>query len=87
MDHVLVDCNPEAEDNNAGTVSSSGWSKAMVVPIEARLRLLAIGILYEVCRVQKFTMSDLSESNFLCGMSANGVPQKIWALIHHDRDL
>lgn len=61
MDHVLVDFDPEAEDNFVGSVSSSGWSRAAVVPIEARLRLLAIGILYEVCRVQKFTITDLSE--------------------------
>ena len=61
MDHVLVDFDPDAEDNYAGSVSSSGWSRAMTVPIEARLRLLAVGILYEVCRVQTFSLGDLSE--------------------------
>ncbi|TDL27855.1 hypothetical protein BD410DRAFT_713183 [Rickenella mellea] len=59
MDHVLVDFDPEVEDSYAGSVSSSGWSRAVVIPIEAQLRLLAVGILYEVCRVQKFSMQDL----------------------------
>jgi len=63
MDHVLLEFDPELEDNYAGSVSGAGWSRqAVVVPIEARLRLLAVGILYEVCRVQKFSISDLSES-------------------------
>ena len=63
MDYVLLDFDPEVEDNYAGSVSGAGWSRqAVVVPIEARLRLLAVGILYEVCRVQKFSIFDLSES-------------------------
>lgn len=59
MDHILVAYNPETEDNYAGSVSASGWQRGLVVPIEARLRLLAVGILYEVLRVQKLTVEDL----------------------------
>ena len=66
MDYVLLEFDPDTEDNYAGSVSSSGWSRSIVVPIEARLRLLALGILYEVCRVQKFSIVDLRESQ--CAM-------------------
>ena len=59
MDHVLLDFDPDVEDG----YSTSGGGPASV-PIEARLRLLSVGILYEVCRVQKFSMSDLRESKF-----------------------
>lgn len=40
-----------------GVVTGSGLG----VPIEARLRSLAIGILYEACRVQKFDVDELRE--------------------------
>jgi hypothetical protein len=58
MGHVLV----EMDEDVGGTVDlSHGPSAAsgVGVPIEARLRSLAISILYEACRVQKFDMSDL----------------------------
>lgn len=58
MDHVSLDFDPEVEDGG-------GWARSAPsssVPIEARLRLLSVGILYEVCRVQKFSMPDLRES-------------------------
>lgn len=56
MDYVLLDFDPEVED----LVTSSNWTKILPAPIEANLRILAVGILYEVCRVQKFSISDLS---------------------------
>ncbi|KLO18938.1 hypothetical protein SCHPADRAFT_844224 [Schizopora paradoxa] len=59
IDHVALDFDPDVEEGYTGSVSSAGWSKTMVVPIEARLRLLAVGILYEVCRVQKLSMQEL----------------------------
>ena len=58
MGHVLV----EMDEDIGGTVDlSHGPSAAsgLGIPIEARLRSLAIGILYEACRVQKFDISDL----------------------------
>jgi len=59
IDHVALDFDPDVEEDYTGSVSSAGWSKTLVVPIEARLRLLAVGILYEVCRVQKLSMQEL----------------------------
>lgn len=58
MDHILV----EMDDDFGGNVDlSRGPSNAsgMGIPIEARLRSLAIGILYEACRVQKFNVEEL----------------------------
>ncbi|KAI5117908.1 hypothetical protein M0805_003602 [Coniferiporia weirii] len=55
MDHVSLDFDPEVEDY----VTSANWTKVLSAPIEANLRLLAVGILYEVSRVQKFSVSDL----------------------------
>ena len=55
MDHVLVDFDPEVED----LVTRASWTKALPVPIEANLRILSVQILYEVCRVQKFSVTDL----------------------------
>ena len=58
MGHVLV----EMDEDIGGTVDLSHGPSAtsgLGVPIEARLRSLAIGILYEACRVQKFDISDL----------------------------
>lgn len=57
MDHVYLDFDPEVED----LVTSSNWNKALPAPIEANLRILSVQILYEVCRVQKFSMTDLRE--------------------------
>ncbi|EKM57390.1 uncharacterized protein PHACADRAFT_119752 [Phanerochaete carnosa HHB-10118-sp] len=52
MDHVRLDINPELED--AGVAANR-----TAMPIEAKLRLLSVNILYEVCRVQKLSLSDL----------------------------
>ncbi|KAH8112863.1 hypothetical protein DFH11DRAFT_1778458 [Phellopilus nigrolimitatus] len=54
MDHVLLDFDPDVEDS----ATNSSWTKS-TAPIEANLRILAVGILYEVCRVQKFSVVDL----------------------------
>lgn len=59
MELVLVPFDRETEDYYAGSVSATGWQRTLVVPIEARLRMLAVGILYEVLRVQKLSASEL----------------------------
>jgi hypothetical protein len=64
MDYVLVDVDPEIDDTYVGSTagSSSGWAKGLVVPIEAKLRSLSVRLMYEVCRVQKLSLHDLSGS-------------------------
>lgn len=57
MDHVLVEIDPDTEDTYTGSQQTP-----MVVPIEAKLRSLSVRLLYEVCRVQKLSVQDLSES-------------------------
>jgi hypothetical protein len=60
MDHILlvdVDC----DTYNSG--SSNAWRGGIGVPIEARLRQLAVRMLYEVCRVQKFDRARLNVFN------------------------
>lgn len=62
MDYVLMDIDPDVEDTYAGSTSaaSPGWSKgAGSIPIEAKLRLLSVRLLYEVCRVQKLSITEL----------------------------
>ncbi|KZT33232.1 hypothetical protein SISSUDRAFT_1066309 [Sistotremastrum suecicum HHB10207 ss-3] len=75
IDHLLVDFDPNDEDHHiarvtatmssgSATSSSHGHShsgsRSMIgVPIEAKLRLLSVGMLYEVCRVRKFDVNDL----------------------------
>ncbi|KAG8949950.1 hypothetical protein FRC03_000186 [Tulasnella sp. 419] len=49
MDHVRVDVDE----------SISGGIMGLGIPIESRLRVLSVTILYEVCRVQKIDASDL----------------------------
>lgn len=66
MDHVLVEIETDTEDAYlaAPSISSgSGSRSSMVVghiPIEAQLRGLGLRLLYEVCRVQKLSLQDLS---------------------------
>ncbi|EGO01185.1 hypothetical protein SERLA73DRAFT_105792 [Serpula lacrymans var. lacrymans S7.3] len=66
MDHVLVDIDSDIEDVYLGTGSVSGGgssrSSMLVTPIaiEAKLRSLGVRLLYEVCRVQKLSVQDLS---------------------------
>ena len=62
MDHVFLDFDPEVED----LVTSSNWNKTLPAPIEANLRILSVQILYEVCRVQKFSITDLRECLAMC---------------------
>lgn len=59
MDHVLVDIDPDVEDTYSGTVGASNGIPSIPVPIEAKLRALSVKLLYEVCRVQKFSLQDL----------------------------
>jgi len=65
MDHVLVDVDPDIEDTFSGLASTSGPStgwKGFAIPIEAKLRSLAMRLLYEVCRSSKMSIGDLSMS-------------------------
>ena len=39
-------------------------SMAFMIPIEAKLRSLGVKLLYEVCRVQKFSVVELREYTF-----------------------
>ncbi|CAK5277961.1 unnamed protein product [Mycena citricolor] len=62
MDHILVEIDPEEEDayfGNSGSSSSHHGSTSVPIPIEAKLRSLCIRLVYEVCRVQKFSTHDL----------------------------
>lgn len=52
MDHVRLDIDPELDD--AGVAA-----KGIAMPIEAKLRLLSVHLLYEVCRVQKLSLNEL----------------------------
>ncbi|KAG1737559.1 uncharacterized protein EDB91DRAFT_1140617 [Suillus paluster] len=69
MDHVLVEINPDTEDVYLGapSISSGSGSRSSIVighiPIEAMLRSLGVRLLYEVCRVQKMSVQDLSVFN------------------------
>ncbi|KAH8833744.1 hypothetical protein DL96DRAFT_1578218 [Flagelloscypha sp. PMI_526] len=61
MDHVLVEIDPLVEDSylNHGAGTSNSGAMLNSAPIEAKLRNLGVELLYEVCRVQKMSMSDL----------------------------
>ena len=47
-----------------GGWGGGGMSMAFMIPIEAKLRSLGVKLLYEVCRVQKFSVVELRESTF-----------------------
>jgi len=57
MDHILV----EIDNDAAHYYSAIGVG----VPIESRLRLLAVSLLYEVCRVQRIDTGDLRKGLFV----------------------
>lgn len=59
IDHILVD----VDVDTAGEYYGAG-SSLSPLPIEARLRSIAIKVLYEVCRVQKMAVSELSELDY-----------------------
>jgi len=62
MDHILVEIDPDTQDTYSGLNSSVGGVGVPVpVPIEAKLRTLSVRLLYEVCRVQKLSVSELRE--------------------------
>ena len=60
MDHILL-VDVECDAYSSG--SSNAWRGGIGIPIEARLRQLAVRILYEVCRVQKFDPARLNVFN------------------------
>ncbi|KAL6304737.1 hypothetical protein BKA93DRAFT_848625 [Sparassis latifolia] len=61
MDNVRVDMDPDVDDSFTGSTlgTSSGASRALAVPIEAKLRSLSVRLLYEVCRVQRLSLQEL----------------------------
>ncbi|KAI0821512.1 hypothetical protein BC629DRAFT_1435333 [Irpex lacteus] len=63
MDHIRLEFDSDVEDayingSNFGFTSAPG-SKVIAVPVEMKLRLLSVRLLYEACRVQKPTLADL----------------------------
>lgn len=60
MDHILL-VDVECDAYSSG--SSNAWRGGIGIPIEARLRQLAVRMLYEVCRVQKFDPARLNVFN------------------------
>ncbi|KAF9653640.1 hypothetical protein BDM02DRAFT_3182648 [Thelephora ganbajun] len=56
IDNISVDSDPGVQDTDA---SGLYWSRGVVIPIEAKIRALSVRLLYEVCRVQKFSYTDL----------------------------
>lgn len=64
MDHILVEIDPDVEDTffgGGGSRNSIALPGNVPVPIEVKLRSLSVKLLYEVCKVQKFSAQDLSE--------------------------
>lgn len=62
MDFIRLDLDPDIDEIYPGGASAgipTSTTRGIAVPIEAKLRLLSIGILYEVCRVQKLSMQEL----------------------------
>ncbi|KXN89720.1 Protein dip1 [Leucoagaricus sp. SymC.cos] len=59
MDHAMVDIDPDIEDTYTGTVGTSAGVPSIPVPIEAKLRTVAVKLLYEVCRMHNFSLQDL----------------------------
>ena len=55
---------PLLMDHVKWSVDDDGYGSALGIPIEARLRLVCVRLLYEVCRVQKLDINDLSEYSF-----------------------
>ena len=56
MDHVLLQLDLDVD------YSFGGPGRGLATPIEVKLKLLSVQILYEVCRVQKLSIQDLSTS-------------------------
>ncbi|KAI0087189.1 hypothetical protein BDY19DRAFT_893658 [Irpex rosettiformis] len=61
MDHIRLGFDEDVDD---GYISGSNFtatpgSKAITVPIETKLRMLSVRLLYEACRVQKPSLADL----------------------------
>ncbi|KEP45852.1 DUF2013 family protein [Rhizoctonia solani 123E] len=50
---------PLLMDHVRWSVDDDGYGSALGVPIEARLRLVSVRLLYEVCRVQKMDINEL----------------------------
>ncbi|KAI0049544.1 hypothetical protein FA95DRAFT_1489146 [Auriscalpium vulgare] len=81
MDHVLVAMDPDVEDTYAGSSSgpSTGW-KGVPIPIEAKLRSLAVRLLYEVCRASKMSIADLK-------VFTDKFIDQLFELVEHTRNM
>ena len=62
MDHIRLDIDPDMDDAYIGASNPGTVVKGIGVPIEAKLRLLSVRLLYEACRVQKLSLQDLRAS-------------------------
>jgi hypothetical protein len=60
----MVDFDPDFEDFGAGSSTGASFKAGMIIPIEARLRLLSADVLYQICRFQKLDLTDLRELPF-----------------------
>ena len=69
IDQILVDLYADTEDTYFGsTAPSAGWNSAsgsgkpLAIPIELKMRSLAVRLLYEVSRASKLNKQDLRAS-------------------------
>ncbi|KAI0816916.1 hypothetical protein BC628DRAFT_1098166 [Trametes gibbosa] len=60
MDHVRLEVDVDVDDGFYGAGSNSSLGRVVAVPIEAKLRSLSVRLLYEVCRVQKMSIPELT---------------------------
>lgn len=66
----MVDIDPEVEDTYTGTAGASARVPSIPVPIEAKLRTVAVKLLYEVCRMQNFSLHDLRARYIIFGFQS-----------------
>ncbi|KAI0686446.1 hypothetical protein BC835DRAFT_1379547 [Cytidiella melzeri] len=63
MDHIRLEVDQDIDDayinGSSFGFSTAAASKAVTLPIEMKLRLLSVRLLYEACRVQKPSLADL----------------------------
>ena len=59
IDHVRLDLDLDAGDAYLGVSTMGGPARGLSVPIETKLRLLSVQLLYQVCRVQTLSLKDL----------------------------
>ena len=69
MDHIRLELDEDVDDpylnNSSFGLPSTPGAKAIAIPIETKLRVLSVRLLYEACRVQKPSLADLRTSLIL----------------------